>query len=440
MAKYYEGVIELCATCASKKDPNNAGEHFYSKGEPLEDQEGYAAYIDRRGYYDEIKQMLDHIYQSESATASENNAISNDALHVIELAFQTRDQLLHMAIYEWMLANGLRTELLNITESTLGQFLSHSMTKSPHDLQLADILWKYHERNGDHAEATRILDELASIENVRVPLAQRIEYLARAVMCLRSDAVGYSASNGVLLRNLENKLEIARVQKIIQDTLPEDMHGDACERLNDRLYNMSELYANFAEVYQLSECKLTIVNYSHHNDPLLIESIWMEIIDDVLNVPAAPPKQMQDLLAKVHQLSTEYSAGGHCFPLAFLVRELELRCCRLQLDESPVPDAFVHLMQIDFDLLLDIYSRLISINERVWANEGNEWHLVHSAAQLVVILVEESHTVVAPRNRRRVVSKANDLLSACRNLLYPKPDTHALINALDALETKLQRI
>lgn len=236
-----------------------------------------------------------------------------------------------------------------------------------------------------------------------------------------------------------SQLEIARVQKIIQDTLSSLDNSAAVESLNDRLYNMTELYANYAERYQLSECKLTIVNYSHHNDPLLIESIWMEIIDGEMEAPGSSIKQAQNLLTKVHKLATEYGAGGHCFPLAFLVRELELRCCRLRLDPSPVPDAFVSTMQVDFDLLLDIYSRMISMNERIWGNEGNEWHLVQSTTQLVGMLADQPH-LVAQRNRRRIVGKTNDLISACRNLLYPKPGTQLLVNALDVIESRLQRI
>lgn len=214
-------MIELSATCASKKDPNNAAGHFYSKGEPLDDQEGYAAYYDRKTYYEEIKAMLDHIYQSHAVATSATDStqtsnVSADVLRVVQLSLQTRDQLLHVAIYEWLLANGLLTELLNISESTLGEFLAHSIKKSPNDFQLADILWKYHERNGEHAEATKILDDLASIENVRVPLTQRIEYLVRAVMCMRSDAVGYSAGNGMLLKNLEDKVSACNPNYIEQ--------------------------------------------------------------------------------------------------------------------------------------------------------------------------------------------------------------------------------
>lgn len=229
------------------------------------------------------------------------------------------------------------------------------------------------------------------------------------------------------------------MQKIIQDTLSTLENQQCVKSLNDKLYTMSELYANYAERYQLSECKLTIVNYSHHNDPLLIESIWMEIIDNELNTPGSPGKQAQNLLTKVHKLAKEYGAGGHCFPLAFLVRELELRCCRLRLKESPVPTAFVNTMSVDFDLLLDIYSRMISMNERIWGNEGNEWHLVQSTTILVGMLAAQPH-IIPQRNRRRIVGKTNDLISACRNLLYPKPGTQDLVNALDKIENELHRM
>lgn len=239
------------------------------------------------------------------------------------------------------------------------------------------------------------------------------------------------------------QLEIARVQKIIQDTVSSLDNHAAVESLNDRLYNMTDLYANYAERYQLSECKLTIINYSHHNDPLLIESIWMEIIDNEMNTTGSSIKQSQNLLTKVHKLATEYGAGGHCFPLAFLVRELELRCCRLRIEQSPVPEAFVNTMQVDFDLLLDIYSRLISMSERIWANEGNEHHLVRSTTQLVSMLADQPH-LVAPRNRRRTIGKTIDLISACRNVMYPKlgrnPTAETMVNELKSIEQKLQRI
>lgn len=46
-----------------------------------------------------------------------------------------------------------------------------------------------------------------------ISLSQRVEYLARAVVCMRSDQTGYAPYLGVFLRELEDKLEVARMQQ-----------------------------------------------------------------------------------------------------------------------------------------------------------------------------------------------------------------------------------
>lgn len=40
-------------------------------------------------------------------------------------------------------------------------------------------------------------------------------YLARSVMCMKSDKIGYAPQYGVFLRELEDKVEIAKVQEQI---------------------------------------------------------------------------------------------------------------------------------------------------------------------------------------------------------------------------------
>lgn len=224
LANYYQGVIELCAICASKKDPNDAALHFYNNNEPMEDQEGFAAFTARMNYYKEIKLMLDHIYQThcvQQLNAQQNqaqaiateNSLNNTVLQTIALALQAPDQLLHVTIYEWLLSHNFLSELLNISEPSLGEFLVRSVLKSPENIQLADILWKYYERNGQHAAATKILDKLASLPNNNLLLSERIEYLARAVMCMRSDSVGYSANTGIALKDIEDKVRNSEKKK-----------------------------------------------------------------------------------------------------------------------------------------------------------------------------------------------------------------------------------
>lgn len=47
-------------------------------------------------------------------------------------------------------------------------------------------------------------------------LSQRIGYLARAVMCMRSDKVGSAPHLGVFLQELEDKMEVAAIQQKVQ--------------------------------------------------------------------------------------------------------------------------------------------------------------------------------------------------------------------------------
>lgn len=209
-AHFYHGIIELCATCAEKIDPNGAALHYYKSNEPADDHDGYVAFSTRMKCYKEVTILLDTLFmatgQNESADKLQTKQSHGQIFPIVTLALQTADTLLHIAVYDWLLSHKLLSELLNITEPSLGEFLKHSYARNPENLQLADILWKFHERNGQHPAATSILDQLASMPSNAITLAQRIEYLARAVMCMRCDIVGYSTHNGILLKNLEDKV------------------------------------------------------------------------------------------------------------------------------------------------------------------------------------------------------------------------------------------
>ncbi|XP_035777971.1 nuclear pore complex protein Nup154-like [Anopheles albimanus] len=499
-AGFYSGVIELCTVCASKVDPNEAGLHFYRQsGEPFDSQEGFLAYQNRMNCYKEVQIMLDQVYESSSTAAGAGGQQSATSIggsggsdhpayplpvdvvdgeqqtasgqqqqavrSIIAQALQSADQLLHIAIYEWLLSRNLHSELLDITEPSLGVFLGRSMARTPDNLLLADLLWKYHERNGQHAAAAQILDKLAesSPGDGSIRLSKRIEYLARAVMCMRSESAGFTAHNGVLLKELEDKLEVAQIQRQVSDALrlayptttsttmtsmttgdsaseaPQHYARDALDQLESTLYNLTKLYADFAEPYELWECKLTILNCSHHNDPLLIESVWTHILDRELEGRGeGAAERCRRMLAKVKSLALEYDSSGHCFPLAFIVRELEVRCFRLKLYNSPVPEALID-MNLDIEELLNIYSRLVSMNERIWVTEEDELYLIRSTARLLALIVAQPKLVPA-KDRRKVLAKSQDLISAALNILYTKPDTQTLIDLLRDTQSKLQRV
>ncbi|XP_067621641.1 nuclear pore complex protein Nup154 [Eurosta solidaginis] len=455
LAGFGEGVIELTATCAAKIDPEEIGIRYYNSAEPTEDTEGYTAYSARMTCYKEVRLMLDTIYQNhcnaketpefefqrQQACDINENSFSAQIRKLVNLAIQIKDPLLHITIYQWLMAHDMISELLALPEPSLGEFLRRNVVNNPGNLDLVDLLWKYYEKNDRHAEAAKILDNLASTESDTILLDQRIEYLARAVMCMRNDSSGYSIANGVLLKELEDKLEIARVQKCILDTLSACRQTDhnvvqALEKLNYTLYDITQLYQQFADPFDLWECKLTILNCSHHNDPLLIETVWSQIINKAVDGTGTTQERCTRLFTKMETLVKEFRESGHCFPLAFIIRELELKACHLRFPEGVVPDKLV-AMNIDIELLMEYYFRMISMNERVWANEGNEWHLVQSSIRVVTLLCGNMRSMWH-RSKRRIFGKAQDIVSTCLSFCYQKPDTEQLRNTLKSLQCQLQ--
>lgn len=160
--------------------------------------------------------LLDYVYQ---AICSENNNTTNcnnlqeptnnlKIMKLVAYAMERNDCLLHISIYEWLLEHDMISELLNISEESLGEFLRRLAMNNKDNIKIIDVLWKYYEKKQQHSSAANILNNLATIKCNSINLDQRIEYLARAVMCMRNDNTGYSATNGALLRDYEDKVSI----------------------------------------------------------------------------------------------------------------------------------------------------------------------------------------------------------------------------------------
>lgn len=79
----------------------------------------------------------------------------------MQLALESDDELLHIAIYEWMLSKELYGELISVTNPSLENYLTRTAERSPNQTQISDLLWKYYEKNLNHAAAAKILHRLA---------------------------------------------------------------------------------------------------------------------------------------------------------------------------------------------------------------------------------------------------------------------------------------
>ena len=80
---------------------------------------------------------------------------------VLEVTLRSGDELVHVAVYEWLLRQGLWERLLDVKSPFLEPYLQHSAHLRPNDTQLFDLLWKYYEKQRNFSAAAKILTKLA---------------------------------------------------------------------------------------------------------------------------------------------------------------------------------------------------------------------------------------------------------------------------------------
>ncbi|GJQ73093.1 Nup154 [Trypoxylus dichotomus] len=446
--KAYHAVIELCALCAKKIDPENVALHYYKKNE-IGDREGYQFYSKRMDIYKNVLNMLDsfQVPQDNQTTSNQsaNNSLpgvnkqnENNILtrNVIDNILQYSDELLHVAVYEWMIAKNMSGDIIKIKNTSLETFLIKASHESTDAITILDLLWKYYESNNNHASAAKVLNNLASQTGNTLTLQDRLAYLARSIMCMRSDKIGYAPYLGVFLRELEDKIDIAKVQEQILEAIKalQESHPnaeDAINALNSGLYEITQLYENFAEPFKLWECKLAIIDCAGYSDGKLVETIWRNILhDEVRKSNGTGDDKMTQILSKVRALSRVYKFLSNCFPLGFIVKELENISAKLRADVTLVPK-FLISIEIPTETLISAYNELmvISATDRFWSSEAHEFHFFEVLIVVIRSFVE-MHELYSNVEKRRLIALCQDTIASLLSNLYSKANTNDLINTL----------
>ncbi|KAL4703015.1 hypothetical protein ACJJTC_010001 [Scirpophaga incertulas] len=441
---FYSGVVELCVACANKMDPQDKALHFYKSDQPAQDRDGHLAYYRRMEIYREVCNALERLYERSSETNGDLSPLrpqskpSTESMLTLSPAdanYQGRklvweclssdDELLHVAVYQWLVSKQLGAELLSLGTApppSLRTYLQAAARNAPPAtaLHLLDLLWKVLEKCGDHLAAATVLEGLATRPGSGASLSQRMSWLSAGVVCVRGAGAG-GAGGGELLRRLEEAAEVARVQLAVRAAAaaaPSPPPPRALQRLDDELLEVTQLYEEYADRYNLWECKLAIVQCSGHNDALLVENIWSNILADAeaaaRNLPTAD-ERMASILSKFTTLGREYVNSGHCFPLYFIVRQLEIMSCKVQADQSMVFRSVLNI-SVSLEQVLDIYIKLVSVNERVWLGCGDETHVCGAAA----LLLEAARAELLPlpaAARRRALARCKDLHEAALSAL-----------------------
>uniref|UniRef100_A0AAR2J475 Nuclear pore complex protein Nup155 n=1 Tax=Pygocentrus nattereri TaxID=42514 RepID=A0AAR2J475_PYGNA len=467
--RFYEGVVELCLTAADKKDPQRLGPHFYKNGEPEEDAVGQQAFQERLLCYKCITDtMQELVNQSKAAPqspsvpkqpgppvmTSDPNMLSNEdaAAHfeqMLGLAQRSQDELFHIALYNWLIQADLTDKLLEVNSPYLEDHLMHMIKQDQNKVRNMDLLWRYYEKSRNFGKAAHVLARLADMHSTEISLKQRLEYISRAILSAKSSScISSMGADGEFLHELEEKMEVVRIQVQIQETLSRQysQHPSvqgAISQLDSELMDITKLYGEFADHFRLSECKLAIIHCAGHSDPILVQSLWQEIMEKELSdsVAMSPADRMRALSLKLVSLGKLYAGTPRYFPLEFLVKFLEQEVCKLNWDVGFVTFTMQEI-GVQLPRLLEVYDQLFKSRDPCWQRLKKPLHLVECIHVLLSGYVDDPSRVPT-YDRRRFTNVCLD--NICGYLvelqsLSPNAALQEIIRNFKSLQAKLEKL
>uniref|UniRef100_A0A8C4F3F5 Nuclear pore complex protein Nup155 n=1 Tax=Dicentrarchus labrax TaxID=13489 RepID=A0A8C4F3F5_DICLA len=468
--RFYEGVLELCLTAADKKDPQRLGPHFYKNGEPEDDRVGQQAFQERLSCYKCITDtMQELVNQSKAAPqspsvpkqpgppvmTSDPNMLSNEEAtahfeQILGLAQRSQDELFHIALYNWLIQADLTDKLLEVNSPYLEEHLMHMIKQDQSKVHNMDLLWRYYEKNRNFGKASHVLARLADMHSTEISLKQRLEYIARAILSAKSSScISAQASDGEFLHELEEKMELVRIQVQIQETLIRQYSHhpsvkNVISQLDSELMDITKLYGEFADHFKLSECKLAIIHCAGHSDPILVHSLWQEIMEKELgdSVAMSPIDRMRSLSLKLVSLGKIYAGTPRYFPLEFLVKFLEQEVCRLNWDVGFVTSTMQEI-GVQLPRLLEVYDQLFKTRDPCWQRLKKPLHLVECIHVLLSGYVDDPSRLVSLHFRRRFTNVCLD--NICGYLvelqsLSPNSALQQTIGNFKSLQAKLEKL
>ncbi|KAM0790881.1 hypothetical protein ACM66B_004721 [Microbotryomycetes sp. NB124-2] len=328
--KYPLGTIDLAIACAHDWDSSDKALSYWLEGQPQNDSRASTYDLRSKCYeivFESLQKMdslLNEAVNSTSPNAPSYADIDGLRTNAYNKALCVRDELFHSQLYDWYLSRGMTDQLLEARTPYVESYLS----KEPTTLEKSDLLWQYYVRMSKYGNAAIVLARLAETQAFPLSVFKRVEYLSLAVGNAKSQLPSSHAGDSVqFLIDLEEKLEVAQVQveiyRAIQDgtELAGEEKSRWLDRVEDRLFTITELYTEFAEPLELLEVVLLIFHVSDHRDEFLVSATWEAI---VARAQEQNPEGVIDVLyGKIVDLGRRFHSSDVAFPLLFLLNLFE---------------------------------------------------------------------------------------------------------------------
>ncbi|KAG8179998.1 hypothetical protein JTE90_020953 [Oedothorax gibbosus] len=476
-AGFYHGVIELCLCCAQRRDPQGLALHYYKNGEHQDDHHGLQAFTNRMKCYKHIIESINDLeFQSNSHPQSPSipkvpgpppsidpNIFTPEEakvhyLQILETSLKTDDELFHVALYDSLIERNKSDKLLSISSHFLEEYLKRCSSIRPDNLYVLDLLWKYYEKNQNFSAAARVLAKLADKNGVDIKLGQRMEYLSRAIMCIKGSEMRMSSSGeGEFLHELEEKMEVARIQFHILSSLQHKKDickvsplqsnsiDDAINTLNSNFQTIQQLYEEFAVPFDLPESQLAILKCGGLKDPALIECLWQSIIDKatVQSIANGTDRRVNIIQQKIYDIGQPYVGCDDYFPLVYIIKLLESKSCTLNFSSPGWVFDILLKLGISIVDLLKIYHKLYKAKDSCWTSSGRPLHLL-SVLVAIIDHFAESPSIV-PVNERRTFTQfcldvISDYLVDLQAMDFSVPNVNNLMREFKTIQRKLERL
>ncbi|TIB67852.1 nucleoporin-domain-containing protein [Wallemia mellicola] len=347
LLEFPSGAIDLSLICAKEWDIQDLGLHFWNEGKsiylqannleiPIEvhNDTRVHSYKRRQSCYECIFETLAEANAKVDEATSKHEGVEESEQYrrnAFRRAIESDDVVFHSCLYDWLGAQGLTDLLLDIQSPYLEQHLM----RDPLTLEKCELLWQFYVRRSRFYDAARVLASLADSLEFTLSLSRRLEYLSLALSNAKSQRQPVSTSSDIgdveFMTNLEEKIEVAQVQVEIfravrehPEITPENKQN-MLTMLEQRLYNVSELFREFAEPLALLEIQLLIFHIADFYDPNLIAQTWQVLVEHThyVHEELAVDERFDAVAGVAYSLARRFYPSKISFPLDTVINILE---------------------------------------------------------------------------------------------------------------------
>jgi len=289
-----------------------------------------------------------------------------------------------------MINYGFEKKMVTLDSDYLESYLIREIKEKNKNKIYLDLLWRHYDFKKDYPNAAKVLTALAEKYcESQITLKERVEYLTQAIVALNSSSKSSSKDE---ISELTDKKDVAMLQeKIYQQLLAIEPRTDnvqeALIQLDSQLYDITKLYYDFAEKFDLYQCQLSIFRTARHDDAKTIGILWKQIIANELDKMSRPDIKQSDLKAQLAEniinIAKEYVDDDEkYFPLDTLIDSLEF----VSLSRGFEPEwasTLLRKLSIPFNQLLQTYNSVYLKKDIKWAENSSRFiNTIYSLLEL----------------------------------------------------------